>query len=203
MLLSWYESSLVFVSTKLLFVCFCFLLCFPYAPISASRSFLHRWIVSPGEGADKVISYRRMTYLRIMLSAHPMCSEWLWSPTSSLHTSIASALHSCVNNTNIADSLPINHPLRILFTRLTNRNRLPLGPSPPHRLSPRLRRQRPRTMVPLGLPRSRLHDLRPNSSRRGFHGPVGCTFTSIFNRGMASAGRETVRYTCLVYEFVS
>ena len=146
----------------------------------------------------KLFSYRRMTYLRIMLSAHPMCSEWLWSPTSPLHTSIASALHSCVYNANIADPLPINHPLRILFTRITSRNRLPLGPSPPHSLSPHLRRQRPRTMVPMGLPRPRLHDLGPNSSRRGFHGHVGCTFTSFFDRGMASTGRETVRYACVV-----
>src|SRR5271156_1605749 len=52
---------------------------------------MHRWIVSPGEGADKVISYRQMTYLRIMLSAQPMCSEWLWSPTPPQTTSPASA----------------------------------------------------------------------------------------------------------------
>jgi len=131
-------------------------------------------------------------------SPHTPCAQSGYGHLHPTYFPAFSAFFAIQKANGDTDSLPTNHPLWLLFTSPTSRDRLPLGPSPSHSLSPRIRRQRPCALVSLGLPRVRFHDFWTRSGSREFYRHAGCAFTSIFDGGMASTGRKTVRHSCMV-----
>lgn len=128
-------------------------------------------VVGSGEGADQGHSYRRATNEN-KCSVHFQCAhEWYGRLhsipiTLLVHTVYLIYIVWFRKYTNSVDSFASNHAIRILFTRVTSRNRVPLVATPSNLLRPRLRHQCPCAMVSMGLSRLRFRRPRTNAGGR-------------------------------------